>query len=141
MPSSSSSSSKKRVSNPNSTISEAQCPTGWDFVEGKCYQVIVEYHFHFNFVLWIAKILQLAAAATTWDEAAAACMGLCPSGVCHLPRLYSEQQGTDLRDYGKEFHENLLMYKLIRNIRFLNWVFFFSFCGTNKTVLTKEANG
>ncbi|PAV64072.1 hypothetical protein WR25_01926 [Diploscapter pachys] len=26
----------------------AQCPTGWDFVDGKCYRVIVEYHFANN---------------------------------------------------------------------------------------------
>ena len=42
-----SSSSKKRFSNLNSTISAAQCPAGWDFVSGKCYKVIVEYHFRF----------------------------------------------------------------------------------------------
>ena len=46
-----SSSSKKRFSNLNSTISEEQCPTDWDYVDGKCYQVIVKYHFRFNFVL------------------------------------------------------------------------------------------
>ena len=32
-------------------ISEAQCPNDWEFVGGKCYRVIVEYHFRFNFVL------------------------------------------------------------------------------------------
>ena len=122
-----SSSSKKRFSNLNSTISAAQCPTDWDYVDGKCYQVITEYHFRFNFVLWIARILQYFPAWTSWEAAAANCMGLCspPSTMCHLARLYSQQQGMELRAYGKEFHENLLMYKLIWNIRFLNCVFFY----------------
>ena len=136
----SSSSSKKRFSNLNSTISEAQCPAGWTYIGGKCYMVIVEYRFRFNFVLWIARILQAVNDAdVTWADAAGDCTGLCPSGMCHLPRLYSQQQGKDLNAYGKEFHENLLMYKLIWNIRFLNWVFFI--LQHYKTVPTKEANG
>ena len=127
-------------SNLNSTISAAQCPTGWDFVNGKCYKVIVEYRFRFNFILWIAMILQYFDAPATWNTANTTCTGLCPSGMCHLPRIYSEQQGEDLYNYGKEFHENLSMYKLIWNIQFLNRVSF-SFFSINKTVLTKEANG
>ena len=71
-----------------------------------------------------------------WNTASAICIGLCPT--CHLARLYSVQQGLDLRAYGKVFYENLLMYKFILNIQLIN---FFSFCGINKTVLTKEANG
>ena len=125
------SSSKKCFSNLNLTISAAQCPTGWDFVGGKCYKVIVEYHIRFNFILWIARILQYLNNSATWNNATAYCKALCPT--CHLSRLYSEQQGLDLANYGKEFHENLLMYKLIWNIRFLNCEFFFSFCGINKT--------
>ncbi|PAV82160.1 hypothetical protein WR25_19252 [Diploscapter pachys] len=58
---------------------EAQCSTGWDFVDGKCYQFV--------------------ATGGTWDMANAYCTGLCPSGMCHLPRLYSAQQGTDLYNY------------------------------------------
>ena len=136
-----SSASKKRVSNLNSTISVAQCPPPWTFVNGKCYQVIVEYHFCFNFVLRIARILQLLGNFITWDAAAATCMTLCtpPSSMCHLPRLYSVQQGLDLNNHGNEFHEYLSMYKLIWSIRLLNCVFF-SFCGINKAVLTKKAN-
>ena len=85
-------------------------------------------------------ILQFVATDVTWDEAAAACMGLCtpPSSMCHLPRLYSEQQGIDLVDYGKEFHENLLMYELIWNIRFPNCVFS-SFRGINKDCTHKRS--
>ena len=135
-----SSSSKKSFSNLNSTISAAQCPAGWTFVNGKCYMVIVEYRFRFNFILWIARILQAVNdAEVTWDEAAADCMGLCPSEMCHLPRLYSQQQGKDLNAYGKESHENLLMHKLIWNIRFLNYVFF-HFAALIR-LLTKETNG
>ncbi|PAV88629.1 hypothetical protein WR25_05242 [Diploscapter pachys] len=58
----------------------AQCPTGWDFFEGKCYQ--------------------LAANDANWDDAAANCMTLCTQPtMCHLPRVYSQQQGKDLNDY------------------------------------------
>ena len=125
------SSGKKRFSNLNSTISAAQCPGGWDFFNGKCYKVIVEYHFRFNFILWIARILQYFDVPATWNEASTNCTGLCPSGMCHLPRLYSRQQGMELWNWGNQFHENLLMYKLIWNIRFLNWASF-SFCGINR---------
>ncbi|PAV56584.1 hypothetical protein WR25_23385 [Diploscapter pachys] len=55
----------------------AQCPTGWDFVEGKCYQY--------------------PDATADWNTAFAACMALCPT--CHLPRLYSVQQGLDVINY------------------------------------------
>ena len=114
----------KRFSNLNPTISEAQCPLGWDFVCGKCYQVIVGYHFRFNSVLPIPRILQyFDANMVNGNTAATNCMGLCP--MCHLPRLYSQQQGADLYNYREQFHDNLLMHKLIWNIRFLNCVFFF----------------
>ncbi|PAV64439.1 hypothetical protein WR25_07026 [Diploscapter pachys] len=55
----------------------AQCPAGWDFVSGKCYQFF--------------------ATAVSWNTAAANCMILC--AMCHLPRVYSLQQGKDLRAY------------------------------------------
>ena len=45
---SSSPNKNKLFSNLNSTISAAQCPALWAFVDGKCYRVIVEYHFRFN---------------------------------------------------------------------------------------------
>ena len=122
-----SSSSKKRFSNLNSTISEAQCPAGWTFISGKCYKVIVEYRFRFNFTLWIARILQYFDVPANWNEASTNCTGLCPSGMCHLSRLYSQQQGMELCNWGKEFHENLLMHKLLSNIRFLNCASFFHF--------------
>ncbi|PAV84797.1 hypothetical protein WR25_13703 [Diploscapter pachys] len=59
----------------------AQCPTGWEFVNGKCYQYFDN--------------------RATWNAAAAACMALCtsPSTTCHLPRVYSQQQGMELNDY------------------------------------------
>ena len=75
------------------------------------------------FVLWIAKILQNIDGDADWDTASANCAALCP--MCHLPRPYDAQQGMELQSYGKEFDENLLMYKLIWNIRFLNCVFFY----------------
>ncbi|PAV83016.1 hypothetical protein WR25_27119 [Diploscapter pachys] len=60
---------------------DAQCPPPWEFVNGKCYQ-------------FFANLI-------TWNAAATNCRALCtpPSSMCHLPRLYSEQQGIDLVDY------------------------------------------
>ena len=133
--------SNRVFSNLNLTISAAQCPTGWDFIDGKCYQVIIKYHFRFNFVLWIAVILQLSASALSWNAAAADCAGLCLPGLCHLPRLYSQQQGSDLYNYSKKFHKeviNIYIYKLVWNIRFLNYVLF-HFAAL--VLLTKETNG
>ncbi|PAV60845.1 hypothetical protein WR25_02265 [Diploscapter pachys] len=59
----------------------AQCPTGWDFVDGKCYQYI--------------NVMDV------WNTAAASCIALC--AMCHLPRLDSQQQGLDLWDYAVSY--------------------------------------
>ena len=74
-------------------------------------------------------------------------MNLCspPSSMCHLARLYSEQQLMEFTNYGKKFYEKLLMYKLIWNARFQNCMFFFHFEAlvrlySRRKLMVREAN-
>ncbi|PAV87554.1 hypothetical protein WR25_17965 [Diploscapter pachys] len=55
-------------------------------------------HYHNN-NYYRSLFLNYFATPADWDTAQANCEGLCAPGICHLPRLYSVQQGLNLVNY------------------------------------------